>query len=381
MGELRYSGKVLRDPVHIEADSLTFGLYSGSEVQALSTVHVTNPVSFNQLGHPLESGLYDLRMGPYSDRDNMTCTTCHLNSEHCPGHIGHIELPIPVVNSLFYSTILRLLKITCLHCHKFKMPQYFKTLFLIQQKLLNAGLINQAQQAGEIAERKEDREEKKKGVIDQAEDLAMNNKLKQFAELHLSSTSSQGYNPGHNTRSIEQLRKEYFKKLMVQGKETTCPQCGATTKKITLYKSRFIYEGLKMSDTGDEEDMELDLMGVKKKSSRGGERERSEMNPSELRDHFRSLYSQDHELLGNLFPVMKRVDLPQPTDVLFMEVLPVPPPRARPVQFTGGLLTQHPQSQALQNVVESVAMIKPLVQIMQGKDVKELGQETQEMIK
>ena len=172
MGELRYSGKALRDPVHIEADSLTFGLYSGKEVMTLSTVHITNPVSFNQLGHPLESGLYDLTMGPYSDRDNMTCTTCHLNSEHCPGHIGHIELPMPVINSLFYSTILRMLKITCLHCHKFKMPQYFKTLFLIQQKLLNAGLINAAQTAGEIAERKEDREEKKKGVINQAEDLA-----------------------------------------------------------------------------------------------------------------------------------------------------------------------------------------------------------------
>eukprot|EP00092_Neocalanus_flemingeri_P107957 GFUD01138581.1.p1 GENE.GFUD01138581.1~~GFUD01138581.1.p1 ORF type:complete len:164 (+),score=39.14 GFUD01138581.1:462-953(+) len=78
---------------------------------------------------------------------------------------------------------------------------------------------------------------------------------------------------------------------------------------------------------------------------------------------------------------MKRVDITQPTDVLFLEVLPVPPPSARLVQFTGGLLIQHPQSQTLQNVVESVALIKPLVLVMQGKDVKELGQETQEMIK
>ena len=53
----------------------------------------------------------------------------------------------------------------------------------------------------------------------------------------------------------------------------------------------------------------------------------------------------------------------------------------RPVQFTGGLITQHPQSQALQNVVEAVALIKPLVKVMQGLYVKELGQETQETIK
>ena len=32
-------------------------------------------------------------------------------------------------------------------------------------------------------------------------------------------------------------------------------------------------------------------------------------------------------------------------------------------------------------MVESVAIIKPLVQVLQGKDISELGQETQEMIK
>ena len=248
-------------------------------------------------------------------------------------------------------------------------------------KLLDAGLINAAQQAGEIAERKEDRDEKKKG-IDQAEDLAMDNKLKEFAALHLSKEDDkdrEGMKTNYTTRSIEQLRKEYCKRLLTQGKETTCPQCGANTKKIALYKSRFIYEGIRMTETGDEE-VEMSLSGIKKKS-RGTEREKSEMTPAELRDHFRALYSTDHELLQHLFPVMKRTDLKQPTDVLFLEVIPVPPPRTRPCQFTGGIMTQHPQSQALQNVVESVAIIKPLVQVLQGKDISELGLETQEMIK
>merc|ERR1719187_1163315 len=321
-------------------------------------------------------------MGPYSDRDNMTCTTCHLNSEHCPGHIGHIVLPMPVVNSLFYNTIHRLLKITCLHCHKFKMPEYFKTLFLIQQKLLDAGMINAAQTAGEIAERKEDREEKKKGVINQAEDLAMNVKLQEIAEAQLSGSDTKAFSADANTRSIEQLRKEYGKKLLLQGKESTCPQCGTSTKKITLYKSRFIYEGTRMVDTGDDDgDVELDLMGVQRRNTKGGEREKSEMNPMELKDHFRSLYSQDHELIGHLFPVMKRVDLAHPTDVLFLDVLPVPPPKVRPVQFTGGLLTQHPQSQALQHVVEAVATMRPLVEVLQGRDLATMSKETQEMLK
>ena len=92
-------------------------------------------------------------------------------------------------------------------------------------------------------------------------------------------------------------------------------------------------------------------MGIKKKS-RGMEREKSEMTPAELRDHFRSLYSTDHDLLRHLFPVMKRTDLKHPTDVLFLEAVPVPPPRARPCQFTGGIMTQHPQSQVGVNILQ-----------------------------
>ena len=48
-------------------------------------------------------GLYDLRMGPYTDRTTGVCLTCHLRGEHCPGHLGHIELPLPVCHPLFYQ--------------------------------------------------------------------------------------------------------------------------------------------------------------------------------------------------------------------------------------------------------------------------------------
>ena len=33
----------------------------------------------------MEHGLYDLRMGPFTDRDQILCMTCQLNVEYCPG--------------------------------------------------------------------------------------------------------------------------------------------------------------------------------------------------------------------------------------------------------------------------------------------------------
>ena len=382
MGDMRQA-RTNRDPIYVSADSLTFGLYDSSEVRSLSTVRVFNPVAFNQLGHPLEGGLYDLRMGPYTDRDQMSCTTCHLTMEHCPGHLGHIELPLPVVNSLFYNIILRLLKITCVHCHQFKMPDYQKTLFLIQMKFLEMGDMTTAQEAAEIAERKEEKKEKKKrgkSEVNQCEEEATNIKLKEFAERKMAEAREFTEKPGTaTTRSLEQLRKEYCRRLMGQGKSTTtCPHCGAVTRKINLYKSRFIYDGMKMTDTG-EEDFEPSLAG--NKSKRWGEKcEKNELNPKVLQDHFRVLFSKDHEILTNLFPVMRNKRL-HPTDGLFLDVIAVPPPRVRPCQFTGGIMTQHPQSQALQNVLQAVAMIRPLVEIIQGKDISEMNQETQDMIK
>ena len=32
-----------------------------------------------------------------------SCTTCKLSAVHCPGHFGHIELPLPVYNPLIFG--------------------------------------------------------------------------------------------------------------------------------------------------------------------------------------------------------------------------------------------------------------------------------------
>ena len=76
------------DTIHDEPTSVSFGVYSSEEIRKLSVVEINNPMSFNQLGHPVPGGLYDLHMGPFSDKNDMMCAECRLHCEHCPGHIG-----------------------------------------------------------------------------------------------------------------------------------------------------------------------------------------------------------------------------------------------------------------------------------------------------
>ena len=57
--------------------------------------------------------------------------------------LGRIELPLPVCNPLFYNTILKLLKMSCVTCHRFKIEDHLKRLYLVQQELLDHGLVIQ----------------------------------------------------------------------------------------------------------------------------------------------------------------------------------------------------------------------------------------------
>ena len=419
--------------IHEELSSITFRPYSSNEIKQLSACHVYNPNSFNQLGHPLPNGLYDLKMGPFTDRNDLKCATCLLISSMCPGHVGHIELPLPVCNPLFYSTILRLLKMSCMTCHKFRVPPHLRQLYLVQQTLLDYGNIIAAQKASEMivlpsaqdlsALEEEDKGSKKKSKVDRSFDEELiKEKLKKFLQDELK-TYDEYYNcspfgntasiddsnlcdPIKTTRNVESLRKTYNKEFLnLHAKASTCPHCGAVTKNIVFYKSRFIYEGFKLG-TGDREDNESQNYNMassvrKRGKGQAGEREKTELTAQEIKDHFRYLWQFDQDLLASLFPMLKREateethtmqisnhgddnvsDEEWPTDIFFVDVLAVPPPNARPCQFTGGALTIHPQSTSLQRLIETVTVLKQVLLVVR-QDVKEddLSAEAKVMIK
>ena len=81
--------------------------------------------------------------------------------------------------------------------------------------------------------------------------------------------------------------------------------------------------------------------------------------------HFRALWlNDDSRLLSHLYPALD-ADAAHPTDVFFVSVLAVPPPKCRPCQFTGGMMTTHPQSSGLEWVVKTVAIMRHLLKVRQ----------------
>lgn len=104
--------------VHIYPNSVSFGFYTAEDIRKISVVEVTNPDTFNSLGHPTPGGLYDPRMGPHEDQAGQ-CATCSLSMQQCPGHFGHINLPLPCFHPLFLRNLISILKLTCPACKCF----------------------------------------------------------------------------------------------------------------------------------------------------------------------------------------------------------------------------------------------------------------------
>ncbi|RUS34142.1 DNA-directed RNA polymerase I complex large subunit Nuc1 [Jimgerdemannia flammicorona] len=73
------------------------------------------------------------------------CATCQLDHFSCPGHFGHIELPVPVFNPLFLNHLFAILRAKCFYCHKFRMGKVESHRLAAKLTLLQHGLIFEAQ--------------------------------------------------------------------------------------------------------------------------------------------------------------------------------------------------------------------------------------------
>ena len=101
-----------------------------------------NPNTFNSLLHPNPSGLHDPALGP-CDKQEL-CGTCGLNYVHCPGHIGHIILPLSVFHPIFFQNLYKILRGSCFVCSRFLCTQYKAQVIKGHIALLDRGLVSEA---------------------------------------------------------------------------------------------------------------------------------------------------------------------------------------------------------------------------------------------
>jgi DNA-directed RNA polymerase beta' subunit len=134
-------------PTSSAIQAVEFGFLSAKDVRQLSVKRITNPTTFDSLLHPVAAGLHDPALGAFLDNP---CGTCRLTTMlGCPGHCGHIELPVPVYHLTFMDQLLRLLRGKCAYCHQFKLARVQINEYVSRLRLIRCGLVREANEMHE----------------------------------------------------------------------------------------------------------------------------------------------------------------------------------------------------------------------------------------
>eukprot|EP00058_Branchiostoma_floridae_P008853 XP_002594341.1 hypothetical protein BRAFLDRAFT_201044 [Branchiostoma floridae] len=344
-----------------------FSTYSAEEICRLSVKEVTNPQTFDNLLHPTTGGLYDPALGP-TDRDDL-CGTCAQNYLHCPGHMGHVNLPLPVFNPLFLRLLYQMLRGSCFYCHRLMCPKIQAQLITSQLKALDHGMVQMVEKLHEVLS----------GILEEegdADDDYISQQLEEELQKAISGVDTKVTQTQQNIKTavgkrkdlVKEFTKDYFKK-----RGSKCVHCKSPVRNLKMqHNSRILFKGIpkRHHKRKNDDDWLADKLDVKNVIT-DPTVESGYLTPYEARAHLRALWKKEGELLSNLFGALRLV--PQgtcPIDIFFLEVLPVPPSRFRPVSVLGDKRFENAQTSNLAKVLAECVVVRKLLQEM-GKEEAE----------
>lgn len=98
------------------------------------------------------------------------------------------------------------------------------------------------------------------------------------------------------------------------------------------------------------------------------------------RDHLRELWRTEKELFGRLYPVLMSTNIKHPTDVFFLDIIPVIPPRYRPVNVIGGQMSENGQTTILRKIVTDTYVVKTALHAHKNDSMDHLPVDSQRLL-
>lgn len=332
-------------------EGMSFGLFSAEEIRKLSVKTITNSRFLDNVGNVAPNSLYDLALGPADNKE--VCATCSQDFNNCPGHFGHVELPLPVYNPLFFDKLFLLIRGSCISCHAFTCPRAAIHLLIQQLQLLDHGALQEVYQLEQVLTQFVDTNPKASG--DEIEKA-----LKEFTDQIIQEQHRVNTKPiKHLVHQKNSLIKDFWKNQM---KTRTCPHC--RSGKFTVrreHNSKLIINLPAAVAKGNNDD----LMAGK----------RSYLTASTAREHVRQVWEKEGFFLKHLFSGMdfdsKEADFSP--DLFFLELLLVPPCRYRPINRLGDQMFTNGQTVNMQAVMKDCELIRKLLALIAGKKLQEGG--------
>lgn len=367
-------------PVGSEITSVDFGVLSTDEIRRLSAKQITNPTVFDNLGHPINGGLYDLALGAFL---RNLCRTCGLDEKFCPGHQGHIELPVPAYNPMFFNQFYVFLRSCCLYCHHFRLNSLEVHRYECKLRLIQYGLLLECVEMDNVFTKKSsshgDGEEDEDDSNDSASPQAKKDLMERrehFVNMAIAKAISEGRSSEYGvvTASIMEERKatiyEFYKKLLSRPK---CDNCGMFSpafrkdgyskifenalkeKQITnnrvkgLSRPDMLRKGEKSSKNNNE-----NIPNIKHKSGS------KYVISSEVRNILKLVFEVEQRIIQKLFHSRPYQKETVSADIFFIQTLVVPATRFRLPSKVGEEIHENSQNELLSNILKTSLLIKDL---------------------
>lgn len=213
-------------------------------------------------------------------------------------------------------------------------------------RLLDAGMVSEAKEMETMVMEQ----------MEQQEDNTENKSPSRLRKL-LKIAKSVGKNESAINKTTESLRNMFVHGILrSQGAKKTCIHCKAKLGKVQSFKTKLM-TSVKVA--------EGDVPGTKI------------MQADELRKHMRNLWVNDATLVAEILPVLVvSRELTHPTDMFFMDILPVPPPNVRPCNFVDRQITEHARTQTYKAILELSMLLRSVVHVIQEgeESLKELAE-------
>ena len=396
-------------PVGSEITSVDFSVLSSKDIRSLSAKQITNPTVLDNLGHPISGGLYDLALGAFL---RNLCSTCGLDEKFCPGHLGHIELPVPCYNPLFFNQLYIYLRSSCLYCHHFRLKNVEIHKYAMKLKLLQYGLIDEAYQLDEITvgdlqefiedfdEAEEDNEmedgfdepkKMKDSKIDPAKLIReLKNKRTEFVNVCITKAMSTGKTTerGIFTATVSDERKklihDFHKRLLSRPK---CDNCGMFSPKFRKDGFTKIFETAltdkQLTNNRVKGFIRQDMIKKQQQSKKlNGEDDSTVEEPdfnvgrnpdsrpksgstyilsTEIRNILNAVFRTEQQVLQYVFHAKPNLSKKiVSSNMFFMDVVVVPPTRFRLPSKLGEEIHENSQNQLLSKILTTSLLIRDL---------------------
>ncbi|KAF2124193.1 beta and beta-prime subunits of DNA dependent RNA-polymerase [Dothidotthia symphoricarpi CBS 119687] len=416
-------------PTSSAIQSVEFGFFSAQDVRSLSVKRITNPTTFDSLLHPVPGGLHDAALGAFLDN---ACATCGLTTNFgCPGHCGHIELPVPVYHLTFMDQLLRLLRGKCVYCHHFKLARVRINEYVSRLRLIRCGLVREANEMhehidinkGKTGPREVDESEsddenediigqrnnyvkrcmKRAGIskhdarsVKEKNDTiadARRQVLKEFYDQTVSTgkrcKNCQGLNPNYRKdRGIKIFRKNLSAKekaQMAQAEKRFQNPLDILARREAKAKKQHVHadEGVADLDPASEEDegieMDVDDGSLVASEARTATKTRTTVDAAdssqeyittaEVKAAITLLFENETEMVRLLYsPYGTRSLLDVTPDMFFMEAVVVPPNRYRMEDKTGDSIAESPKNTLYKGILNACDSMRQISNEMKGQE-------------